>query len=81
MFGFLDIVRLLLEAGAPVNIPDSIGCTSLHYAVLGGDFRIVELLIQFKGDVDITDKVISSSFFIFLYMNESYFCQDFYLDG
>lgn len=33
--GHLDVVKILTQAGANMNIPDQEGDTALHYAVFG----------------------------------------------
>ena len=42
--GYLEIVKLLLEAGADVNIQDKYGITAARGAGLMGYIEIVELL-------------------------------------
>jgi ankyrin repeat protein len=42
--GDIEIVKLLLEAGANVDIANEYGCTSLYYAV--DNFNIVQLLLN-----------------------------------
>jgi hypothetical protein len=52
----LDMVRMLIEAGAPVNAPDSGGRTPLHIAAtLGGDPKLIRLLIARGADVNAVD--------------------------
>lgn len=46
----LSIVRMLLEAGAPVNVPHLGGGTPLHTAAFSGDMRIVRMLLERGAD-------------------------------
>lgn len=53
----LEIVELLLQAGADVNHvaaedPDCAGCTPLHYAATLGRVALVETLLRFGADRD-----------------------------
>lgn len=57
--GRLDTVKLLIEAGADVNIQDEDGSTSLMCAAEHGHGDIVKyLLAQADCDPNITDNVI-----------------------
>ena len=51
--GLGDIVQVLLENGAEVNVvrTDS-GCTSLHYAASLGHVDLCELLVRYGADTD-----------------------------
>ncbi len=51
----LEIARLLLEHGAPVNVSQSEGFSPLHGAAQNGQVEMVELLIQFGAVVDARD--------------------------
>ena len=51
--GYLDIVRLLLDYGANVNVHDNDRNTPLHFAVSGGCLEIARMLLERKADVDI----------------------------
>ena len=53
--GNLEIVKVLLEAGANVNAPNNHGCTPLMIAAKRNDILIVHLLIDYKADVQIVD--------------------------
>ena len=44
-WGWADMVELLLELGAPVNLPSEHGATPLHMAVEEGYLAIVLLLL------------------------------------
>ena len=44
----LDIVKILLQNGADINLKNRAGSTSLHFAVLLGKLEEVKLLVQ-KG--------------------------------
>lgn len=39
-----DIIKVLLENGAGVNVKDNMGKRPLFWAALGGDIKIVRLL-------------------------------------
>lgn len=50
---FRSIVRLLIEHGADVNMREKQnGLTSLHYAILGGDREIIEILLAYGAAVN-----------------------------
>lgn len=56
--GKADLVELLLNNGAAVNLQDSDGSTALMFAVEHGSLNIVKLLLnRCECDVNITDKV------------------------
>lgn len=46
----MSIVRMLLEAGAPVNVPHLGGGTPLHTAAFTGDAEVVRLLLDRGAD-------------------------------
>lgn len=52
MFGGLEIIRLLLEAGADANVPDDEGTTPIFYAVDRENPELVRLLIAHGAEVD-----------------------------
>jgi ankyrin repeat protein len=54
--GHMEIVNLLLEKGADVNLKDNFGTTPLKSAALNGHMRIVKLLLEKGADVNLTDK-------------------------
>jgi ankyrin repeat protein len=47
--GKVDIVKLLVKAGANPNLRDCSGWTPLHCACKNGDLRICEVLLQCKN--------------------------------
>ena len=49
-----NIVRCLLEAGAVVNAQDKIGWSALAIGCKSGCYRLVELLIQYGADVQLS---------------------------
>ena len=51
----LEIVRLLLEHGAPVNARQSEDFTPLHAAAQNGDLEIMHLLLAYGADPDARD--------------------------
>jgi ankyrin repeat protein len=48
--GQREVVRMLLDAGASVNLADKSGCTALHCAVLRGDEVMTRLLLAYNAD-------------------------------
>ena len=54
--GDLEIVRLLLEAGADINSKDGHGQTALMNAAHAGQVELVRLLIEKGADLDVTAK-------------------------
>jgi ankyrin repeat protein len=52
--------RLLITAGVPVNIRNESGLTPLHFAVMQGNRRVVELLVNLGADVNATTTSIYS---------------------
>lgn len=50
-----DIINVLLEAGANVNVTEVIGITPLHYAAERGYVEVVELLLDAGADVNAQD--------------------------
>lgn len=52
MFGGLEIIRLLLEAGADPNVPDDEGTTPIFYAVDRENPELVRLLIAHGAEVE-----------------------------
>ncbi|XP_054460798.1 cyclin-dependent kinase 4 inhibitor B [Anoplopoma fimbria] len=57
MMGSTPVARLLLSHGADPNVPDrSTGSTPLHDAARTGFLDTVQLLVQFKADLQARDK-------------------------
>ena len=55
--GFIDVVRLYMEAGVKPTIKNSGGSTALHIAVqLSRKIEFVQLLVEHGADVNATDK-------------------------
>ncbi|MCJ1265803.1 hypothetical protein MMC22_005684 [Lobaria immixta] len=55
-FRYLEILKLLLTAGAVVHAQDCKGWTVLRYAILQGRFEIVKLLLAAGADVGAQDR-------------------------
>ena len=54
--GHLEIVQFLLESGADVHPEKAAeGVLTIHFAAMGGDEKIVKLLIASKSDVNLAD--------------------------
>ena len=51
--GRLEIVKILIEAGAQINLTDSHGDTALHEAVFRKHMDIVKLLLENGADINI----------------------------
>ena len=49
-FGLKEIVRLLLEAKADVNVQENYGRTALYWAALNGHEAVVKLLLEAKRE-------------------------------
>ena len=59
-YGDLEMVQVLLEYGANVNTKNSVGCTPLDFASLGGrhnEPRVARLLIEHGADPNTRDMV------------------------
>lgn len=54
--GNLEIVRLLINSGADINVRNSDGRTPLHLAAKGGYVKIAEMLITWGAEVIPMDK-------------------------
>ncbi len=49
--GHTLVARLLVEAGADVNVTDNDGWTPLHWAAKAGDGELMLLMVQADGDL------------------------------
>ena len=56
--GYHDMVRVLLDHKASVNIQDCHGNTPLHLAASNGNYEVVKLLVGEFADVDAVTKVL-----------------------
>ena len=54
-YGYLDIIKLLLKAGANPNIKDSSGNTALIWVSINGHLNIVRLLLKAGANPNIKD--------------------------
>lgn len=54
--GQAEAVRLLLDRGAPVNVPDERGRTSLHFAAEHNRPEVITLLVQAGHEVDVSGR-------------------------
>lgn len=55
--GHEQLVKLLLEAHTPVNIPGPTGRTPLHWAAIKGHTRITQLLLTYGADGSCLDEL------------------------
>lgn len=56
VYGRLEIIGILLEYGANMEMRDSKGWTALHFAANGGFLDVVEMLLSSYADVTATSK-------------------------
>jgi ankyrin repeat protein len=55
--GDIDVCKILLDAGADVNIQEmEIGQTALHSAIWKEDIKIAQMLLNAGADVNLKDK-------------------------
>jgi len=57
IWGDVDAAKILIEAGATIDVPGEHGCTALHEAAMQGHAEVVKLLLS-KG----ADRKIKSNF-------------------
>ncbi|CAI8055791.1 Protein TANC2, partial [Geodia barretti] len=62
--GHVEVVRLLLKAGAAVFIPDKCRKTPLYSASIRGHRAVVELLLENGADVSICNEDGLSPLFV-----------------
>lgn len=48
--GFIDVVKTLLNTGADVSLPNTLGDTALHLAAWNGRSNIVDILLEYGAD-------------------------------
>ena len=58
--GYLEIVKLLIDSGADINVKDKKGRTALRYAVKNGHLEVVKYLID-KGADDLNEVLMRAS--------------------
>jgi len=61
ILGHLEVVKLLLNKGADVNIQDDLGVTPLHHACYKGHIVIVQVLLDFGASCNITSNYSETS--------------------
>jgi uncharacterized protein len=59
--GQADMVELLLERGADINIRNKRGLTALHAAAYGGNLQVVELLVAKGASVNDSSNLFKMS--------------------
>jgi ankyrin repeat protein len=50
-------LECLLQGRAKVNALDEHSATPLHHAAIGGDVKIIEILLKYKADIEANDQV------------------------
>ena len=55
--GHIEIIRLLLQNGAEVNVKSNDGYTPLHYAAIRGHVEILHLLVENGADIEAQDSI------------------------
>lgn len=53
--GQIEITKMLIDAGADLNVQDEYGVTPIHWAVLHGDEDVLRMLIELKADLNKPD--------------------------
>jgi len=53
--GQIEITKMLIDAGADLNVQDEYGITPIHWAVLHGDEDVLRMLIELKADLNKPD--------------------------
>jgi len=56
----LEIVNVLIEYKADINLKDNCGKTPFHYAVLTQNLDIVNVLIEYKADINTQDCLLET---------------------
>jgi ankyrin repeat protein len=56
MFGKVEIARMLIDAGADVDVQNEVGSTPLHWAAGRGDIEIARMLLDAGARKDIPDE-------------------------
>ena len=68
--GDLEMIHVLVEAGADINGKDIYGATPLHYAIIDGMPDITETLIKCGADMESTDQLGQTPFTLALKMGQ-----------
>ena len=56
MFGKQEAAEVLIQLGANLDLADSEGMTPLHFAVLGGNLSIVQLLLRSGASTNLANE-------------------------
>ena len=56
IFGSVEIARMLIDAGADLNVQDKDGWTALHEAARNGQVEVARMLIDAGADLDVQGK-------------------------
>ena len=56
LLGHVTVARLLVEAGADLNISDDNGWTPLHWAAKAGDVELILAMVEGDGDLLALDR-------------------------
>jgi ankyrin repeat protein len=80
--GNLQIVKLLVENGADLNLQDSNGITALIHAVLHKNTAIVKYLVESGANIDIQDnETLNALFYAVLDENPNFTIVKYLVDG
>jgi len=55
-YGNAEVVKILVDAKADVDVQERHGYTALHYAIMHGHTEIVKILVDAKADVDVQER-------------------------
>jgi ankyrin repeat protein len=55
-YGYIEIIRLLIERNADIDAKDSDGCTALLVASRYGDIEIIKLFLEAGADINAKNK-------------------------
>jgi ankyrin repeat protein len=79
--GYENIVRLLIENGADVNIKGKGGLAALHHAVIGSRENIVQLLLKNGADVNIQSGIGSTALYFAAELGNENILKSLLVDG
>ena len=62
-----DVVQVLIDAGADIEVKDQSGCSPLHLACLSGELELVKMLVKAGAGVCVTDNAGRTCFMFAAY--------------